>query len=54
MDKRRVSEIILGEKYYTIDDLRYNNKAGFLFSKNQMNEFLKIKDDLVADVKTVL
>ena len=40
-------KLIFGTEYYTIDDFRYNQKLGFLFSKDEMAQFLKEKDDLI-------
>ena len=49
MDEKFVLTTILGEKYYDLDDLRYNKEAGFLFSREQINELLRIKDKLLDD-----
>ncbi len=47
MDKYKVLDIILNDKYYTIEDLRYNQKIGIKFSKEQFQDFLETKDDIV-------
>jgi len=47
MEIKEVTKLILGEKYYTKTDLRYNRKIGLLFSKEQFDEFLNIKEQLV-------
>ena len=47
MEKKEILKLILGNEYYTIDDLRYNQKLGFMFSKDEMAQFLKEKDDLI-------
>ena len=47
MDKNKVLQILLDNKYYTIDDLRYNKNAGILFSKDELNDFLDTKDNLI-------
>lgn len=49
MDKLKVMELIIGEKCYTIDDLRYNKKIGIMFSKDEFDQFLSIKDQLVDE-----
>ena len=49
MDKEKVIDLILNDKYYTIDDLRYNRKIGLLFSNKDFENYLKIKDDLVLN-----
>lgn len=47
MEKKEILKLILGNEYYTIDDLRYNQKLGFLFSKDEMARFLKEKDNFI-------
>ena len=49
MDKTKVLDLILGEKYHSINDLRYNRKVGILFSKDQFDDFLTVKDELVEE-----
>ncbi len=49
MDKSKVINIILGDKYYNIEDLRYNQKIGIKFSKDQFQEFLQLKDSLIDE-----
>ena len=49
MEKIEALDLILGEKYHSIDDLRYNRKVGILFSKEQFDNFLKVKDELVEE-----
>lgn len=49
MNKDNVQIIIMGDKYYSIDDLRYNPKVGIMFSKDEFEEFLDIKDELVEE-----
>ena len=47
MEKKEILKLILGNEYYTIDDLRYNQKLGFMFSKDELAQFLKDKESLV-------
>lgn len=47
MNKEAVLKILTDDNYYSIEDLRYNKNVGFLFSKEKLNEFLNIKEDLV-------
>ena len=47
MEKKEILKLILGNEYYTIDDLRYNQKLGFMFSKDELALFLKDKESLV-------
>lgn len=49
MEKSEILKIILSDKYYSLDDLRYNQKLGFMFSKDKLAEFLTGKDDLIAN-----
>ncbi|MBQ2661813.1 MAG: Fic family protein [Clostridia bacterium] len=49
MDKFDVANLIIGENYYPINDLRYNQKVGIMFSKNEFEQFLKIKDQFVEE-----
>ena len=34
MDKKKLYELVFGDKYYSIEDLRYNQKLGIMFSKD--------------------
>ena len=49
MDKQQVVNIIFDQKYHSINDLRYNQKVGIMFSKDEFGQFLKIKDELVDE-----
>lgn len=49
MDKQQVKKMILDKNYYSINDLRYNQKVGIMFSKDEFGQFLKIKDELVDE-----
>lgn len=49
MDKQQVADFIIGEKYYPINDLRYNQKVGIMFSKDEFDQFLAIKDQLIDE-----
>ena len=49
MDKKQVAELIVGEKYHPINDLRYNQKIGILFSKDEFENFLTFKDELIDE-----
>lgn len=49
MDKQQVANLIVDEKYYPINDLRYNQKVGIMFSKNEFEKFLATKDELVDE-----
>ena len=53
MDKYDVMKIIMDERYYPIKDLRFNRKLGIMFSKEQLSEFLAIKDELVEDTSDI-
>ena len=47
MDKKDMIDLIFGENYYSINDLRYNQKIGIMFSKDEFQHFLKLKDELI-------
>ena len=49
MGKQNVFEIILGNEYYTLDDLRYNKQVGKMFSKEELTNFLIEKDQFVEE-----
>ena len=49
MNKKQVFDLITGEKYYSIEDLRYNNKIGIMLSKEQFAQFLETKDRFVDE-----
>ncbi len=49
MDKQKTIDIIFSDKYYSITDLRYNQKVGIMLSKDEFYEFLDIKDQLVEE-----
>ena len=57
MDKKECLKIILDNKYPTINDLRYNQKLGYLFSKDELEQFLSEKENLMDDssefIKTI-
>ena len=41
MDKQKVAELINGNKYFSINDLRYNQEVGLMFSKDEFEDFYK-------------
>ncbi len=49
MDKQYLTDLVLGKKYYSINDLRYNQKVGIMFSKDEFHEFLTNKDKLAEE-----
>ena len=49
MDKAKALCILLGKKYYSLSDLRYNAKAGYLITKDELNDFMLLKEDLTED-----
>lgn len=44
-----IADMLFGNEYYTLDDLRYNKKLGFLFSKEEMSKFLIEKSTLIKE-----
>ena len=49
MNKEQAVELIVGEKYHSINDLRYNQKVGIMLSKDEFEQFLSIKDQLADE-----
>lgn len=49
MDKKEIVQLLAGNKYYSISDLRYNQKVGIMMSKDQFYDFLETKDLLVTE-----
>lgn len=49
MDKQNAIKLIVGNKYHSINDLRYNQKVGVMLSKDEFNQFLSIKDQLIDE-----
>ena len=48
MDIKQAMDLIIGEHYYSVNDLRYNQKVGVMYSKEEFNKFLAIKDHLIT------
>ncbi len=49
MNSDEFYNVVFGNKYYTIDELRYNQKLGFLLSKDELTEFLREKERLIEE-----
>ncbi len=49
MDKFKIIDLMFDNEYHSITDLRYNKKLGIMMSKDQFQEFLDIKDQLVDE-----
>ena len=49
MNKKQAVDLIVNEKYYSINDLRYNQKVGIMLSKDEFEHFLSIKDQLIDE-----
>lgn len=49
MDIIQAMNLIMGEHYYSVNDLRYNQKIGVMYSKDDFNKFLAIKEHLIAE-----
>lgn len=47
MNNNLFNDILIGENYYSIEDLRYNNKLNYNFSKEQINQFIEYKESLL-------
>ena len=57
MEKQQVIDLILGDNYYGVQDLRYNRKLGFVMSKDKFFDFLNMKEALISEgfenIKTI-
>ena len=49
MEKEKVQSLLMNKDYYSVNDLRYNQKVGIMFSKDEFEEFLNIKDKLIEE-----
>lgn len=49
MEKAEVGKLIFGDKYYSITDLRYNQKIGIMLSRDQFYDFLNTKDQMIDE-----
>ena len=49
MNKEQAINLIIDKKYHTINDLRYNQKVGIMLSKDEFEQFLLIKDQLIDE-----
>ena len=49
MEKAAVGKLIFGDKYYSVTDLRYNQKIGIMLSKDQFYDFLDAKDKMIDE-----
>ena len=50
MDIKQAIELIAGEHCYSVNDLRYNQKIGVMYSKDEFNEFLAFKSPPLATI----
>ncbi len=49
MNFEKVFIMLADSKYYSLEDLRYNKNYEFLFSKEQLADFLDSKDKLIEN-----
>ncbi len=49
MENEKIIKLLTSSKYYSSEDLRYNKNYGFLFSKEQLADFLNSKDRLIEE-----
>lgn len=47
MDVKQAIDLIMSKNYYSVNDLRYNQKVGIMLSKDEFDLFLDIKDQLI-------
>lgn len=49
MEQNRLKKLIFGKDYYSVEDLRYNQKIGILLSKNELTELFDEKEKLIEN-----
>ena len=49
MEKGLFYELLSGSEYFTLEDLRYNKKAGYCFSKEKYEAFMAYKEALLCE-----
>lgn len=47
MEREKLHNLIFGDNYYGVEDLRYNSKVGILMSKDALNDFFAEKERLI-------
>lgn len=48
-----LNEMLMGNKYYNNEDLRFDRKINILFSNQKLEEFLIFKDEYISNLKTI-
>lgn len=54
MDKNTVLSIILDKQCFSLEDLRYNSKLGYMLSKSELESFLEIKERLIEEKEPLI
>lgn len=54
MDQEQIYNLVFGENYYSIEDLRYNQQIGILLSKDEFKEFLNEKESYIEKGKNLI
>lgn len=54
MNLNDVFSVLAKSKYYTLEDLRFNQNYGYLFSKEQLSDFLDSKDKMVEKGNSII
>lgn len=49
MEKYKIDELVFGANYYSIEDLRYNQKLNIMMSKDELSDFFNEKDKLIQE-----
>lgn len=49
MEKYKIDELVFGANYYSIEDLRYNQKLSIMMSKDELSDFFNEKDKLIQE-----
>ena len=48
-----LNEMLMGNKYYNNEDLRFDRKINILFSNQKLEEFIIFKDEYISNLKTI-
>ncbi len=49
MEIKKFEQVVFGDEYYSLEDLRYNQKIGLLLSKDELKDFMYQKERLIID-----
>ncbi len=49
MEIKKFEQVVFGDEYYSLEDLRYNQKIGLLLSKDELKDFMYQKERLIIN-----